>query len=141
NTGSRSSARVSSNKLTITADTFDYAPTNTTTHYPIAIFNGAVHATDPQAGLDCELLTIFFGPTNRLTRAVADRNVVITRPDGFIKGIRAVFENDEITVPSDPTWKLKDNKGSAEVLVYNPRTREIRALQKVHMEIPVAAQT
>jgi lipopolysaccharide export system protein LptA len=141
NAGAGNTPRASTNKLVVTADTFDYAPTNTTTHYPIAIFNGEVHATDPQAGLDCELLTIFFGPTNRLTRAVADRNVVITRPDGYIKGIRAVFENDEITVPSNPTWKLKDNTGSAELLVFNPRTREIRALEKVHMEIPVAAQT
>jgi lipopolysaccharide transport protein LptA len=70
---------------------------------------------------------------------VADRNVQITRTDGSIKGVRAVFENDEITVPSNPTWRLKDNTGTAELLVFNPRTREVRALQKVHMEIPVAA--
>ncbi|HEY6229330.1 MAG TPA: hypothetical protein VI282_19585, partial [Verrucomicrobiae bacterium] len=68
----------STNKLTISADTFDYARTNTVTHGPIAIFNGAVHAVDPQATLDCELLTIFFNHTNRLARAVADRNVLIT---------------------------------------------------------------
>lgn len=134
-------AHASTNKLTIAADTFDYAATNTVTHGPIAIFNGAVHAVDPQATLDCELLTIFFNHTNRLTRAVADRNVLITRPDGSIKGVRAVFENDEISVPSNPTWRLKENTGTAQLLVFNPRTREVRALQKVHMEIPVASAT
>jgi lipopolysaccharide export system protein LptA len=74
-------------------------------------------------------------------RAVADRNVLITRPEGSIKGVRAVFEKDEITVPSNPTWSLKENTGSAELLVFNPRTHEVRALKKVHMEIPVASQT
>jgi lipopolysaccharide export system protein LptA len=129
------------NKLQIAADTFDYAQTNAITRGAIAIFNGNVHAVDPQATLDCELLTVFFDATNHLARAVADRNVVITRPDGSIKGVQAVFENDLITVPSNPTWRLKENSGTAELLVFNPRTREVRALKKVHMEIPVAAQT
>lgn len=134
-------ARASTNRLTITADAFDYAPTNSVTHGPIAIFNGNVHAIDPQAGLDCELLTIFFDHTNHLARAVADRDVQISRPDGSIKGVRAVFENDEITVPSGPTWRFKENHGSADLLVFNPRTREVRALKNVRMEIPVASAT
>jgi lipopolysaccharide transport protein LptA len=134
-------ARATTNRLSISADSFDYAPTNATTGGAIAIFNGDVHAVDPQARLDCELLTIFFDQTNRLARAVADRNVVITRPDGSIKGVRAVFENDEITVPSNPTWRLKENSGTAELLVFNPRTREVRALKRVRMEIPIAAAT
>src|SRR6185295_11376066 len=102
------SARSSTtNKLTISAGTFDFAQTNTITHGPIAIFNGDVHAVDPQATLDCQLLTIFFNQTNRLTRAVAERDVQITRTDGSIQGVRAVFENDEITVPANPKWRLK----------------------------------
>jgi lipopolysaccharide export system protein LptA len=141
NAPAQGSTRASTNKLAISADTFDYAPTNTITHGAIAIFNGNVHAVDPQAMLDCELLTIFFDQTNHLARAVADRNVVITRPDGSIKGVRAVFEKDEITIPSTPTWRLKENSGSAELLVFNPRTREVRALKSVRMEIPVASQT
>lgn len=138
---SAETTRTSTNKLTISADSFDYAPTNAITHGAIAIFNGDVHAIDPQARLDCELLTIFFDRTNHLTRAVADRNVVITRTDGSIRGLRAIFENNEITVPSNPTWRLKENCGTAELLAFNPRTREVRALNKVRMEIPVAAAT
>jgi lipopolysaccharide transport protein LptA len=137
----QTATRASTNRLNISAQSFDYAATNTVTHGPIAIFNGDVHAVDPQATLDCELLTIFFDVTNHLSRAVADRNVLITRPDGSIKGVRAVFENDEITIPSTPTWRLKDNSGSADLLVFNPRTREVRALRNVRMEIPVATHT
>ena len=58
---------------------------NVNTRGPIAIFNGDVRAIDPQGALDCELLTILFDHTNRLTRAVAERNVQITRPDGSIR--------------------------------------------------------
>ena len=135
------SARSSTNRLNISADAFDYAPTNVTTLGPIVIFNGNVHAVDPQAGLDCELLTLFFDATNRLVRAVADRDVQIARGDGWIKGTRAVFEKDEITIPNNPTWRLRDNTGAAELLVFNPRTREVRAVKKVRMEIPVSGAT
>lgn len=135
------SARSSTNRLNISADAFDYAPTNVTTLGPIAIFNGNVHAVDPQAALDCELLTLFFDATNRLVRAVADRDVQIARGDGWIKGTRAVFEKDEITIPNNPTWRLRDNTGAAELLVFNPRTREVRAVKKVRMEIPVSGAT
>ena len=131
----------STNRLTISADAFDYAPTNITTRGPIVIFNGNVQAIDPQAGLDCELLTLFFDQTNRLVRAIADRNVQISRTEGGIKGTRAVFENDEITIPNSPTWRWKENSGSADLLVFNPRTREIRAVKKVRMEIPVSGAT
>jgi lipopolysaccharide transport protein LptA len=141
NAAGEKSARSSTNKLTISADTFDFAQTNAVTDGPIAIFNGDVHAVDPQATLDCQLLTIFFNHTNRLTRAVAERDVQITRTDGSIQGLRAVFENDEITVPANPKWRLRDNAGTAETLAFNPRTREVRALNKVRMEIPVAGTT
>ncbi|HUS36379.1 MAG TPA: LptA/OstA family protein [Verrucomicrobiae bacterium] len=134
-------ARASTNRLNISADTFDYAETNLTTGGRIVIFNGNVHALDPQAELTCELLTLFFDPTNRLVRAVADRDVQIARGDGWIKGTRAVFEKDEITIPNNPTWRLKDNTGAAELLVFNPRTREVRAIKKVRMEIPISGAT
>lgn len=122
-------------KIDIHADTFDYAQTNTVTHGAIAIFNGNVHAVDPQATLDCALLTIFFNATNKLTRAVADREVVVTRPDGEIRGPKAVFENDEILV-TDPTWRMDEKSGSSQSLAFNPKTREIRALRNVRMQMP-----
>jgi lipopolysaccharide transport protein LptA len=135
------STRASTNRLNISADAFDYALTNLTTGGPIVIFNGNVHAVDPQAELNCELLTLFFDATNRLVRAVADRDVQIARGDGWIKGTRAVFEKDEITIPNNPTWRLRDNTGAAELLVFNPRTREVRAIKKVRMEIPISGAT
>jgi lipopolysaccharide export system protein LptA len=135
------SPRASTNRLNISADAFDYAPTNVTTGGPIVIFNGNVHAVDPQARLKCELLTLFFDMTNRLVRGVADRDVQIEQTHGSIKGTRAIFEKDEITIPNNPAWRLKDNTGTAELLVFNPRTREVRAVRKVRMEIPVSGAT
>ncbi len=124
------------NQVTIAADTFDYAPTNSATLGPIAIYNGNVHAVEPQAALDCELLTIYFDRDNRLSRGVAERSVKILRADGQIEGSRAVFENDEITVTGNPRWDLQKKVGSSKTLVFNPRTREARALENVRMEIP-----
>lgn len=121
--------------IRISADTFDYAQTNAVTRGPIAIFNGNVRAVDPQANLDCELLTIFFNATNRLARAVADRDVSIRHENGEIRGPRAVFENEEITV-TDPTWRSEEKFGSSKTLAFNPKTREIRALQNVRMQMP-----
>lgn len=127
-------------EVTISADTFDYAPTNAITRGPIAIYNGNVQAIDPQAKLKCELLTIFFDATNKLVRAIADRNVEISRPDSALLGPRALFEKDEITVDR-PTWTLEDRTGSAQTLSFNPRTREIRAHRDVTMRIPFAGGT
>jgi lipopolysaccharide export system protein LptA len=132
---------VSTNKIRISADVFDFAQTNTITHGPIAIFNGSVRAIDPQANLNCELLTIFFDRTNRLARAIAERDVQIVRTNGTINGTRAVFENGEITVEGQPKWRLDQKNGSADLLVFNPRTREVRALKNVRMELPAGSAT
>jgi lipopolysaccharide transport protein LptA len=123
------------NKVTITADAFDYAATNVVTHGAIAIYNGNVHASEPQANLDCELLTIYFGASNKLARAVADRAVKIARPDTLLEGDKAVFENDEVTVTGKPRWRQQDRRGMSETLVFNPRTKDIRATD-VRLEIP-----
>lgn len=127
------------NEVVVTAESFDYAPTNAMTRGGIAIFNGNVRATEPQANLACSLLTIFFDATNRLARAVADRDVVITAEQAEVKGTRAVFEKDEIAITGPPSWVVEKRTGSSDLLVLNTRTREIRALTNVTMRIPSAA--
>jgi lipopolysaccharide transport protein LptA len=140
NTAEAKLKQENTNKVTITADTFDYAPTNVSTRGPIAIYNGNVRAVEPQANLDCELLTIYFSASNKLARAVADRSVNIARPDTLLQGDKAVFENEEVTVTGHPRWTHQDRRGTSEVLVFNPRTREIRATD-VRLEIPNVSGT
>jgi lipopolysaccharide export system protein LptA len=128
------------NKVKISADTFDYAPTNRITGGAIAIYNGNVHAIDPQAILDCELLTVYFNETNKVVRGVAERSVVITRPATTVRGDKAVFENEEVTVTGKPVWRHEEKSGTSEILVFNPKTSEIRAID-VQMQIPFTTGT
>lgn len=126
-------------EVVITAETFDYDATNSVSAGAVAVFNGNVKAREPQANLDCALLTIFFDKTNKVERAIADRDVVITSQQAEVKGTRAVFEKEEITIAGPPTWTMEKRTGSSELLVLNTRTREIRALTNVAMRIPAAS--
>lgn len=74
-----------SDPLTISAQTFSHAEN-------VSVFEGAVQTVDTRGTMDCRLLTIFGGESNRVQRIVAELGVTIRQPEMAAFGERADYD-------------------------------------------------
>jgi lipopolysaccharide export system protein LptA len=118
--------------LTILADELNYR-TN------LAVFRGSVQISDARGGtLTCGILTnIFAGPEGKLVELVADQNVEFKQNATMARGDRAIYRvaDQIVTLTGNPTWKIDQGEGKADVLIISTTNRTIRAERNVTMKL------
>ncbi|HEX7861812.1 MAG TPA: LptA/OstA family protein [Verrucomicrobiae bacterium] len=103
-----------------------------------AFYRGGVRVVHPEAAISSRELTVGFNATNRIQRIVAVDEVKVESGGNQAFGKQAEYDlqAEKISLIGDPNWKLEESTGSSDVLVFYPRTKEVLALQNVHMTIP-----
>jgi lipopolysaccharide export system protein LptA len=102
--------------MSIGADSFSHSE-NT------SVFQGTVQAKDNRGSIDCDLLTIITGLSNRVERIVAENNVVIRQPNTAAFGDRADYDasNEIVRLTGNPELIMPDKTLHAEAFLIDRR--------------------
>jgi lipopolysaccharide transport protein LptA len=132
-------APVKSDPVQVSADDFHFKPDAVETNFNTTVFRGNVQINNGQGKLTCGRMTIrSYAEGGRAERVTAEDGFVAEQEGNRVNGQRAVYEEAKATVEitGNPTWKLEDQDGSAEVLVLDVEKRAYQARGKVQMRMP-----
>ena len=105
----------------------------------LAVFRGHVQIIDARGGsLTCGVLTnIFSEQDGKLSELVAEHDVVFKQGETSARGERALYQvtNEVVILTGNPSWKIGQGEGHAEILIINPKTQTIRAERNVAMKL------
>ncbi len=116
----------------IHSDKLNYRPSG-------ALFQGDVRVLDSQgAELKCGLLTNTFSvPDGKLIQLLVRDNVVFKQGDAIVRADQGTYETNSefITLTGNPIWKTKQGEGRGDVVLVNPKTRQIHAERNASMKM------
>ncbi|MDX1951745.1 MAG: LptA/OstA family protein [Verrucomicrobiota bacterium] len=118
--------------LEVNADRFEFRDLKTRS---IAIYEGNVAARELNRRLECELLTLHFMASNRLSQIVAEKGVSLWQGEDHAMGERAVYDfgDGRIELIGNPKWEMRNVQGRSETLVMWSKEERIEAGGKVEM--------
>lgn len=129
---------VSTNSAAPKPETFDILSSEFDFSSAGAVFRGAVRAKQEAGLLSCGLLRASFEPSGGgLARIDAEENVLFEQNDTQMAGEKAVYlpSDGAITLTGRPSWKVRANAGSGDVIRINNTTREFRVERNVLVKL------
>jgi lipopolysaccharide export system protein LptA len=102
--------------MIITSDSFSHGDN-------LSVFQGSVRAHDDRGSIDCALLTIVTGVSNKVERMVAERNVVVRQPTMAAFGERAEYNTSDelVRLTGHPELIMPDKTLRADAFIIDRR--------------------
>ena len=103
----------------------------------LSIFEDAVRIKDSQGEILCEFLVIASGPSNQVTRIVADQNVRIIQTNMVTTSERAFYTvtNGIVELTGSPKLKMPDRLLTADVFLLNRSNSTFKTRGKYRIEM------
>jgi lipopolysaccharide export system protein LptA len=102
--------------MVITSDSFSHGDN-------LSVFQGSVRARDDRGSIECALLTIVTGVSNKVERLVAERNVIIRQPEMAAFGDRAEYNTSDelVRLTGHPELIMPDKTLRADAFIIDRR--------------------
>ena len=103
-----------------------------------ALYQDEVKVIHPEATIFADEINVRFNATNRIEGISAQGSVRVQSQESQAFGDHAEYDllAEKIALSGNPHWRLEENTGRSDLLVFFPKTKEIHALQHVEMILP-----